>query len=92
MNLYAYRCKNPLKLKGKFRCKVYHQDNSVVTDVYVVSNKNSGCLLGRDTAKKLGVLKIEVRSVIERSTWNKQTVAENYPSIVQGVGRYSGLN
>ena len=87
ISLHAYGCKNPLKLKGKFRCKVYHRDNSVAIEVYVVSNRNSGCLLGRDTAKKLGVLKIEVRSVIERSTWNKQTITENYPSIIQGVGR-----
>ena len=56
----------------------------------MVVNRCSGCLLGKDTAESLGVLKLVdsiVRSKCEGGMWDKQTVAERFPTIVQGVGR-----
>lgn len=90
MKLYAYGCEKPLKLRGKVLCSIDYEGRSVLTDIYVVVNRSSGCLLGKDTAESLGVLKLVdsiVQGTYDGGMWDKQTVAEKFPTIVQGVGR-----
>ena len=57
--------------------------------------------MGKDTAESLGVLKLvesilqgnynSVKGKYESGMWDKQTVAEKFPSIVQGVGRLKDI-
>ena len=64
IRLYPYGCEKLLKLRGKVHCSVDFEGKSVLTDIYVVVNRSSGCLLGKDTAKSLVVMKL-VDSILE---------------------------
>ena len=58
MKLFTYGSNTPLKLRGKINCEISYKEESVPADIYVVSSKYSGCLLGKNTAEELGILKI----------------------------------
>lgn len=83
--LYAYGSKEPLKLKGKFTTNVSVAGNhSVQAEFYVMDGKGPA-LLGRHTAEKLGVLKIQVPT---------QTIGsvkvEEYAKCFDGIGKLDG--
>ena len=57
--LYAYGSSEPLKLKGMFNARISMGSHSLSADFYVLDGEGPA-LLGKVTAKELGVLKIEV--------------------------------
>ena len=59
MKLFTYGSDVPMKLRGKVNCQISHKKETVPADIYIVSNRYSGCLLGKDTAEELGILKID---------------------------------
>ena len=59
MKLFTYGSDTPLQLRGRMKCQMSYKEESVPADIYVVSNKYSGCLLGKDTADELRNLKID---------------------------------
>ena len=93
MKLYTYGSEIPLKLRGKMNCCVQYRDRSIPTEIYVVDSKYAGCLLGKDSAERLDILQIEKINEVKEETakWTKETVAENFPDIVEGVGRLKDI-
>ncbi|XP_022793931.1 uncharacterized protein LOC111332763 [Stylophora pistillata] len=57
--LYAYASSNPLPVKGRFTCEVLVGKGRVQTEFLVIRGKGIP-LLSKDTAMRLGVLKIGV--------------------------------
>ena len=85
MKLYTYGSDIPLKLEGKMNCQIEYKGQQIDTDIYVVASKFSGCLLGKETAEKLNILKIQNISSIstegKSGTWNKEIIVDRFTEI-----------
>ena len=99
MKLFTYGSDTPLQLRGRINCQISYREESIPADIYVVSNKYSGCLLGKDTAEELRILKIDMVQRVSKKRvneingaykWTKEAINTRYPSIVKGVGRLKG--
>jgi len=94
--LWAYGCSEPLALKGIFNCATSVCGRSVQSEFIVIKGKGAP-LLGKDTAMKLGVLKIgasvgdNVRSVSNSVSCTNHDKAEGmqkwFPDLFKGVGK-----
>ena len=83
-NLYPYSSSEPLPIKGIFECEITIGNRSEQAE-FIVIKGNGEPLLGRNTAMKLGVLKIgENVSVV---TDIKDTLRQQYPEVFKGVGK-----
>ncbi|KAA0709172.1 hypothetical protein E1301_Tti017617 [Triplophysa tibetana] len=82
--LFSYSSDQPLPIKGAFKCET-RIDNRTVYAEFIVIKGNGEPLLGRDTAMKLGVLKIgtNIAAVMDL----KQSLRSQYPEVFQGVGK-----
>ena len=94
MKLFTYGSDTPLQLRGRINCQISYREESIPADIYVVSNKYSGCLLGKDTAEELRILKIDMVQRVSKKRvdeingaykWTKEAINMRYPSIVKGV-------
>ena len=87
--LYSYGSSQPLKVAGCFVAKVSFKDASFDAEFTVIEEKGQA-LLGRDTAIKLNVLKIndgvEINSV-ESSAMSGQNIISEYGDCFQGLGK-----
>lgn len=82
--LFSYSSDKPLPIKGAFECEA-RIDNRMVSAEFIVIKGTGEPLLGRDTAMKLGVLKIGTN--IAAITDLKQTLHSQYPEVFKGVGK-----
>ena len=86
--LYAYASQNPLDVIGTFSCEVSTGRNTVSAKFFVISGEGDP-LLGRDTATKLGMLKIgiDIAAVNIDSKNIGEFLQEKYPEVFSGVGK-----
>ncbi|KAJ8363309.1 hypothetical protein SKAU_G00121400 [Synaphobranchus kaupii] len=82
--LFSYAASQPLSVKGAFTCEIAI-GNRIEQAEFIVVNGKGEALLGKDTAMKLGVLKIgvDVAAVVDI----KQSLEQQYPKLFQGVGK-----
>lgn len=82
--LYTYSSNQPLTVKGAFKCEVNISNKTEQAEFIVIRGKGEP-LLGRETAIKLGVLKIgaDISAVMEI----KQALQQKYPEVFSGVGK-----
>ena len=83
-NLYSYCSSEPLTVKGAFICEVSIGKKTEHAEFIVVRGKSEP-LLGRETAMRLGVLRIGADIASVRET--KQTLQQKYPEVFSGVGK-----
>ncbi|XP_054757939.2 uncharacterized protein K02A2.6-like [Lytechinus pictus] len=80
--LYAYGSEVPLKLKGKFVANVAVTGMEVHDTNFYVLDGTGHCLLSKQTAEKLGILKFQIPS---------QNVGmvelDNYGNLFEGIGK-----
>lgn len=82
--LYTYASRKPLPLKGRFTCEVLIGRGKAQAEFLVIKGKGVP-LLCKDTAMKLGVLKIgvDIATVAEA----KQTLKQQFPEVFSGIGK-----
>ena len=82
--LYAYASNKPLPVKGRFTCEVVVGQGKAQAEFLVIKGKGVP-LLGKDTAMKLGVLKIgvDIATVVE----TKQILQQKFPEVFGGIGK-----
>jgi len=82
--LYAYASDKPIAVKGSATCEFSVSEQAARAELIVIKGKGIP-LLGRETAVKLGVLKIgvDVAAVADIS----QEIESEYPDLFQGVGK-----
>lgn len=85
-NIFTYNAKQPLPLDGLFYANASYKQNHHIAKVFVTSNENSGCILGRDSAVKLGVMKLfeEVNSMQPSS--DLSSLLTEFNDLFQGLG------
>ena len=82
--LYAYASSKPLPVKGRFMCEVLIGKGKAQAEFLVI--KGTGVpLLCKDTAMKLGVLRIGVDIATVAET--KQTLQQQFPEVFSGIGK-----
>ena len=82
--LYAYASSKPLPVKGSFMCEVLVGKGKAQAEFVVIKGKGVP-LLCKDTAMRLGVLRIgvDIASVAE----TKQTLQRQFPEVFSGIGK-----
>ena len=81
--LYAYASSKPLPVKGRFMCEVLIGKGKAEAEFLVI--KGTGVpLLCKDTAMKLGVLRIGVDIATVAET--KQTLRQQFLEVFIGIG------
>ncbi len=82
-NFFSYSSDQPLPVKRAFKCDVRIGSQMVRAEFFVIKGTGEP-LLGRETAMKLGVLKIGTD--IAAVTDLKQSLQSQYSEVFQGVG------
>ena len=82
--LYSYASSKPLSVKGRFMCEVSIGKGKVQAEFLVIKGKGVP-LLCKDTAMKLGVLRIGVDIATVAET--KQTLQRQFPEVLSGIGK-----
>lgn len=78
--LYSYCCSDPLSVNGALKCKITNSNRTDQAE-FIVIQGNAEPLLGKDTAMKLGVLRISADD-------RHQTVTTTaVPTSVPGSGK-----
>ena len=87
--VYVYGSSNPLELRGSFFSAVSTGNNKHIAKFLVSKNKSSGCLLGRSTATKLGVLQIHhINDINMPSNSDKvSNILHDFPEVTSGLGK-----
>jgi len=83
--LCAYGTQEPLKISGTFTATVKCNSKTIHDVEFVVIDGKRQALLGRDTALKLGVIKL-MHNVTEPTTAPKD-IFDKYPECFKGVGK-----
>ena len=84
--LYAYASSKPLPVKGRFMCEVLIGKGKAQAEFLVIKGKGVP-LLCKDTAMKLGVLRIHVGVDITTVAETKQTLQRQFPEVFSGIGK-----
>lgn len=84
--LYAYASNKPLPGKDRFMCEVVVGQGKAQTEFLVIKGKGVP-LPDKDTAMKLGVLKIgvDIAMVVE----TQQMLQQKFPEMFSGIGKLS---
>ena len=81
--LYAYGSKQPLNILGTFSAQARVEEKETEAE-FVVINGEGAALLGRETAIRLGVLKLGAQICTVTSN---ETIMSDYKEIFEGVGK-----
>jgi hypothetical protein len=89
--IYAYGAKTPLKTEGIFYGNVNYKGTQQICRFHVMSEANSGCVIGRSTATELGMIKIH-ENINSLRTEDKENIKlkKAYPTVFKGLGKLKG--
>ena len=86
--LYAYGQPEPLPTKGLFVCTVKVDDEVLDDTEFIVMHGRGPALLGRSTAKRLGLLKVSPTvNVVGAVSHVPGHILEKFPSVFCGIGK-----
>ena len=82
--IFAYGSTSQLKVLGKFETDIAARNNKVASTIHVLKGTH-GSLLSYTTACALGLVDVNINSVASH-----ETLAEQYPTIFDGIGKLEG--
>ncbi|KAK3092068.1 hypothetical protein FSP39_024885 [Pinctada imbricata] len=87
--LFAYGSKTPLPVAGSIKATVRANNCEILDAEFIVIEGEGQCLLGRDTATKLNLLRLgpEVNAVSGEGSTGKHPVLTKYASAFTGLGK-----
>ena len=90
--IYPYGSSVHLPLDGVIYSNIEFKGTHFLARLHIVSNSDSGCILGRDTAKNLGLLQVHenINSLISNSILKKDVTAK-YPKVFSGLGKMNNV-
>ena len=91
--IYPYGQKENIKLDGVIYVNLSYSDNKHIARVHVTSDQDSGCILGRQSAIDLGLIKMtENINTLETPTNNIcETMKSEYPNVFTGLGQLKNV-
>ena len=86
--IYAYKAKEPIKLDGVFYCNTSYKNTHHLARIFVATDSNDGCVLGRHSAIKLGVMTL-VEEVNMLRTGNNEInkMMNEFKKVFEGLGK-----
>ncbi len=87
LRVYAYGSKTPLNILGTVSGRVKCNSAEIVAKFVVVHNQHAGCLLGRQTATQLGLLRVGPQVSSINCAVSPHSLRQRYPSVFDGVGK-----
>ena len=85
--VYAYGSTAPLNNLGTVSGRVKCNSAEIVAKFVVVHNQHAGCLLGRQTATQLGLLRVGPQVSSINCAVSFHSLRQRYPSVFDGVGK-----
>lgn len=87
LRVFSYGSTTPLNILGTISGRVKHNNHEILAKFVVVNNQSAGCLLGRQTATRLGLLHVgpQVNSV--NFNGSTEALRKQYPGVFDGVGK-----
>ena len=90
--IFAYGAKYPLPLEGIFYSNVSVDSTHDIAKIYVASANNSGCVLSRETATNLGLLKIVNKMSEEQNIPDRTSqIVSKHPNVFKGLGKLKNV-
>ena len=89
VKIYPYGSSTPLPLDGVVYSNLEFRGTHWLSRLHIVSKEDSGCILGRDSAKNLGLLQVH-ENVCKLETENKAKkshLISQYPKVFTGLGK-----
>ena len=88
LRVYAYGSTTPLNsILGTVSGRVKCNSAEIVAKFVVVHNQHAGCLLGRQTATQLGLLRVGPQVSSINCAVPPHSLRQRYPSVFDGVGK-----
>jgi hypothetical protein len=87
LRVYAYGSTTPLNILGTVSGRVKCNSAEIVAKFVVVHNQHAGCLLGRQTATQLGLLRVGPQVSSINCAVSPHSLRQRYPSVFDGVGK-----
>ena len=87
LRVYAYGSTTPLNILGTVSGRVKCNSAEIVAKFVVVHNQQAGCLLGRQTATQLGLLRVGPQVSSINCAVSPHSLRQRYPSVFDGVGK-----
>ena len=86
---FAFSSKQPVCFKGKFEALVETKQKYCVSTFYVVSSKDSGCLLSMATAQELGLISLNLSAIkpVDVTDEKLSTLLDKYRDVFKGLGK-----
>ncbi|CAB4008082.1 Transposon Ty3-I Gag-Pol poly [Paramuricea clavata] len=85
LRVYAYGSTTPLNILGTVSGRVKCNSAEIVAKFVVVHDQHAGCLLGRQTATQLGLLRVGPQVSSINCTVSPHSLRQRYPSVFDGV-------
>ena len=92
VKIYAYASETPLKIDGMFYGNISFKGSKHICRFHVISDHKSGCVIGRNTAIELGILKLSqnIHALTSDSIYSAE-LKKKYPAVFQGLGKLKGF-
>ncbi|CAB4037087.1 Transposon Tf2-6 poly, partial [Paramuricea clavata] len=87
LRVYAYGSTTPLNILGTVSGRVKCNCAEIVAKFVVVHDQHAGCLLGRQTATQLGLLRVGPQVSSINCAVSPYSLRQRYPSVFDGVGK-----
>ncbi|CAB3993335.1 Transposon Tf2-9 poly [Paramuricea clavata] len=85
--VYAYSSTTRLNILGTVSGRVKCNSAEIVAKFVVVHDQHAGCLLGRQTATQLGLLRVGPQVSSINCAVSPHSLRQRYPSVFDGVGK-----
>ena len=86
MKVFAYGAKQPLHLLGQFTTTIQHH-STTTTGIFLVTRDNNTCLLSYKTSTELGLLNININSiVVDHPDPAVSQILQKHHKVFQGMG------
>ena len=87
LRVYAYGSTTPLNILGTVSGRVKCHSAEIVAKFVVVHNEHAGCLLRRQTATRLELLRVGPHVSSINHAVSPDSLRQQYPSVFDGVGK-----
>lgn len=85
--IYGYASKIPLSVEGIFYGNASYKGTQQLIRFHVMTDEDSGCIIGRKTATELGLLNIPARLYNMQSEGKSEKWKTQYPEVFTGLGK-----
>ena len=89
--IFTYGGKEAIKLDGIIFANIRHKEIQHLTRIHVTSESQSGCILGRESAIELGLLKLSEHVSSLQTDNIQEQIKSEFPELFEGLGKLENV-